>query len=139
LFQGFLAGAAVLPPCCTTPAAPSEGVRVETARVLIDLKRVPGLAMDGGSVRVADEASGLDLIVVRWGKRHFAALDRKCTHGGGPLAYKPKHRTVQCTCWGRSEFALDGRVVGGPAKRPVGTYAVRVEGGTLEIAREKKS
>jgi Rieske Fe-S protein len=139
-FQGALAMAA-LPPCCTTPPVPSAAVRIEDRRILIDLDRVPELRAAGGSARIVDETRQLNLIVVHDGKRHFAALDRPCTHGNGPVAYKPKHHTVQCTCWGRSEFALDGRVLAGPAKRPLRTYATRLDGGTLEISlpEEKRS
>jgi Rieske Fe-S protein len=49
------------------------------------------------------------------------------------VAYKPKQHTVQCTCWGRSEFALDGRVTGGPAKKPLRTHEVTLSGETLVI------
>lgn len=132
LFHGALAVAAA-PSCCTTPEAPGEAVRIDGREVRIDLRLAPGLGADGGSARVVDTGRKLNLIVVRTGKRSYAALDRKCTHGGGPVAYKPKQHTVQCTCWGRSEFALDGRVTGGPAKKPLRTHEVTLSGETLVI------
>jgi Rieske Fe-S protein len=134
LLQGVLALAG--PPCCTAPEAPAAAVAIADGEVRIDLRRAPGLRAEGGSARVVDEGRRIDVIVVRTGKRRYAALDRKCTHGGGPVAYKPKQRTVQCTCWGRSEFALDGRVAGGPAKRPLRSHAVALAGDTLIIRME---
>jgi thiosulfate dehydrogenase [quinone] large subunit len=79
------------------------------------------------------------VIVVHPGRRRYAALEPLCTHAQGPVAYKPKHGTLQCTCWGRSEFALDGRVVGGPARRPLRRYPVTLAGDTLTIQLEPEA
>ncbi len=57
------------------------------------------------------------------------ALDNRCPHTGGPLALgRVEQGQVVCP-WHGARFALaDGRPCGGPADRPVVTYAVRQEG-----------
>lgn len=122
-----------LPPCCSTPRLAPRAFKVSGSVVVVDLGAAPELRLKGGSTRIVDEASRIDLIVVHPGSRRYAALDVACTHGTAPVAYKPKQQTVQCTCWGRSEFALDGRVIGGPAKRPLRAYPTRRSGETLTI------
>jgi Rieske Fe-S protein len=122
-----------LPPCCTTPGLAPDAVTADGSAVRIDLRRAPELRQKGGSARLTDRSRGVDLIVAHAARRRYVALDALCTHGQGPVAFKPKHRTVQCTCWGRSEFALDGRVIGGPARRPLRAYPVAIAGDTLTI------
>jgi Rieske Fe-S protein len=122
-----------LPPCCTTPRLGPAAVTIAEDAAVVRLDAAPELQQKGGSARVVDEALRIDLIVVRRGRRSYAALDTACTHGNAPVAYKPHQQTLQCTCWGRSEFALDGRVVGGPAKRPLRAYPTALSGDTLTI------
>jgi nitrite reductase (NADH) small subunit len=59
----------------------------------------------------------------------FYAIDNTCTHRGGPLGQgKVEGTTVTCP-WHGSEFdIITGRVVKGPANRPVATYPVQVTG-----------
>jgi Rieske Fe-S protein len=122
-----------LPPCCSTPRLGPAALSIGAGTAVVRLRAAPELRQQGGSARVVDEARGIDLIVVHHGRRSYSALDVACTHGSAPVAYKPRQRTVQCTCWGRSEFALDGRVLGGPAKRPLRVYPTALSGETLTI------
>jgi Rieske Fe-S protein len=131
LLQGFVAGL-----CCTSEELPQAAWSVEGARLLIDLGRAPALRKPGGAVKVIDLNRRLNLIVVHPQKNRFAALDRSCTHGGAQVAYNRHHGTVQCTSWGHSEFALDGAVLGGSAKRALRAYNVRRAGNRLEIMLE---
>jgi Rieske Fe-S protein len=122
-----------LPPCCGTPRLAPGAYRAGERTVVVDLAAAPELRQKGGSARIVDGARGIDLIVARPGRRRYAALDTACTHGSAPVAYKPKQKTMQCTCWGRSEFALDGRVLGGPAKRALRVYPTALSGQMLTI------
>jgi nitrite reductase/ring-hydroxylating ferredoxin subunit len=95
---------------------------------LADLPEGRGTAVEIG----ADRA-----MVVRSGERVFAVADR-CTHQGaslsrGPVRITDSLATVTCPVHG-SRFRLDdGRVLRGPAARPLDTYEVRVEDGVVEL------
>jgi Rieske Fe-S protein len=125
--------------CCTTPEAPSASFRIEEGFILLDIGKVPSLGRKGGAAKVVDIDRGVNLIVVEPEKGRFAALERSCTHGGAQVVYNGLNRTVQCTSWGHAEFALDGRVLGGSAKKPLPTHEVKLEGKLLRISVEARS
>jgi Rieske Fe-S protein len=127
-----MAGAKEL--CCTTPEAPAGSFRIEGGEVLLEMKKVPSLGRKGGAVKVVDIDREVNIIVVQPERGRFAALERSCTHGGAQVVYNGVNRTVQCTSWGHSEFALDGRVLGGSARKPLAAHEVRREGGLLRIS-----
>jgi Rieske Fe-S protein len=119
--------------CCTTPELPAADFTVQGTSLVIDLKRASILAKPGGAVKVIDLQRNLNLIVAHPDSSRFAVLDRSCTHGGAQVVYNRHNRTVQCTSWGHSEFALDGAVLGGSAREPLRAYPVRRRGDLLEI------
>ncbi|MEV0706602.1 ubiquinol-cytochrome c reductase iron-sulfur subunit [Nocardia aurea] len=59
----------------------------------------------------------------------FVGLDSTCTHAGCKVT-KITDGALECVCHG-SKFGLDGSVVTGPAKRPLATKPVRVEGDSI--------
>ncbi len=132
-----MAGAKEL--CCTTPEAPAGSYRIDGGEILLEIDKVPSLGRKGGAVKVVDIDRGVNLIVVEPEKGRFAALERSCTHGGAQVVYNGVNRTVQCTSWGHSEFALDGQVLGGSAKKRLPVHEVRLEGGLLRIRLETRS
>ena len=139
LIQSSLAMAGLPPLCCTTPEIPPASFTIQGAVLTIDLNKAPDLRKSGAAVRVVDLERKVNLIVVHPTKNRFAALDRSCTHGGNQVVYNGHNQTVQCTSWGHSEFALDGTVLGGSAKRPVRAYEIRRTGDRLEIVLEAKA
>ena len=58
------------------------------------------------------------------------ALGATCTHLG--CGVRPSGDFLRCPCHG-STFALDGRVVRGPAQRPLPVYPVHITDHTVEI------
>jgi nitrite reductase/ring-hydroxylating ferredoxin subunit len=90
---------------------------------------------DGKATRVNLE--GEDVLLARDRDRVFALGDR-CSHQGaplhkGPVRFSGSLATVNCPVHG-SQFELgSGRVLRGPATRPVAAYDVRVNEGTVEI------
>jgi len=139
LIRSSLAMAGLPPLCCTTPEIPPASFTIQGAVLTIDLQRAPELRKPGAAVRVVDLERKVNLIVVHSARNRFAALDRSCTHGGAQVVYNGHNQTVQCTSWGHSEFALDGAVLGGSAKRPVRAYEIRRAGDRLEIVLEAKA
>ena len=83
------------------------------------------------------EVDGVAVMVVRSGERVFAVADR-CTHQGaslsrGPVRIKDALATVTCPAHGSGFRLDDGRVLRGPATRPVASYDVRVEDSVVEV------
>ncbi len=87
--------------------------------------------------RVSQVASGTGTVVSVEGKAiavfnlggKFYAIANECTHMGGPLGKgRVEGTTVTCP-WHGSQFDVtSGHVTKGPARRPVATYPVRVQG-----------
>jgi Rieske Fe-S protein len=125
-----------VPLCCTTEEIPSTSFTISGGSLIIDLKKTPALANPGRAVKVVDVDRKINLIVVHEKRNHFVALDRSCTHGGAQVAYNRYNGTVQCSSWGHSEFALDGTLLGGSARRPLRSYKVQHTGDQLEIMLE---
>jgi 3-phenylpropionate/trans-cinnamate dioxygenase ferredoxin subunit len=83
---------------------------------------------------VAVRVAGVPLVLVH-SAGSWHALDDECTHTGCPLSEDGElvDGVLICNCHG-AEFALDtGAVIEGPADGPLGTYAVRVCEGAVEV------
>jgi Rieske Fe-S protein len=135
----LLAIAAVPSLCCTTAPVPPDACRFEKGVLLIDLRRAPLLQSIDGSGRVVNFDLQLNLIVVNLGHGEFLAADRSCTHGGAQVVWSRHHKALQCTSWGHSEFASDGRVLGGSAREPLRVYPAALENSTLKIEPAPRS
>ena len=66
---------------------------------------------------------------------HVYAISNRCSHANGPLAEgRVEDATVTCP-WHDSQFDLaTGQPLRTPAQRPVATYLVRIEDGTVFLA-----
>lgn len=75
---------------------------------------------------------------------HYYALNNRCPHARGPLCEGTLHEnssgvTVRCP-WHEAYFSLEtGDVISGPSPRGVETFQVKVEDGTVFIARAAES
>jgi nitrite reductase/ring-hydroxylating ferredoxin subunit len=62
------------------------------------------------------------------------AFGNTCTHMGCSLAQGRLHgTTVTCPCHGSMFDVTTGSVLRGPAKEPVASYAVKVEGEGIQV------
>jgi menaquinol-cytochrome c reductase iron-sulfur subunit len=66
------------------------------------------------------------------------AFAPQCTHLGCAYHWDEKNQNFLCPCH-TSTFALDGRVLEGPAPRPLDRYESRVENGRLLLGRVIRS
>jgi nitrite reductase/ring-hydroxylating ferredoxin subunit len=68
------------------------------------------------------------------------AVSNRCTHQGAPL-YRGMVKAigttpvVTCPAHGSMFQLTDGRVVRGPAMRPIRAYEARINGGAVEVRR----
>jgi nitrite reductase/ring-hydroxylating ferredoxin subunit len=122
--------------CCQVPAGDPSAIRLEPGLIHIDLARERSLRARGGSIRIVDPVRSLEVIDVHAVHGRYAAFDRKCTHGSGPLVYVPQKNVLHCTCWGHSQFTLTGAVAAGPAKVQLRAYRTSLTGSTLTVHLE---
>lgn len=72
------------------------------------------------------------IIVVRNAQQQLVAFDSRCTHSGCDVAWDKEKNNLLCPCHA-SQFALDGTVVKGIAKKPLPTYSVQEENGQVKV------
>jgi menaquinol-cytochrome c reductase iron-sulfur subunit len=73
--------------------------------------------------------------VVRKDEDHVVAFTPQCTHLGCAYHWDEKENNFLCPCH-TSTFAIDGKVLSGPAPRPLDRYVTRIEQGKLLIGTE---
>jgi nitrite reductase/ring-hydroxylating ferredoxin subunit len=79
------------------------------------------------------DIKGKELLVVSLNNQ-FYCLNARCTHAGAPLAEGALKGEVLTCPWHGSRFNVtDGSVLGGPAKKPLGTYKTVIQGDQLFI------
>jgi menaquinol-cytochrome c reductase iron-sulfur subunit len=80
--------------------------------------------------------------IVKLSDTEVVAYSPQCTHLGCAYHFNEAKGEFICPCH-TTNFAIDGKVLNGPAPRPLDRYPVRVQGnrlliGTIEPAREGK-
>ena len=117
-----LLGAALVTACDSTIARLKGKRLVEIARA----DNVP----TGSAFRTTHGDDPLILTNDGAAIRTFVAV---CTHEGCPLGWNPRQRLIRCPCHG-SAFDVRGRVVEGPATRPLAALETFVERGRVLVA-----
>jgi Rieske Fe-S protein len=79
----------------------------------------------------ADAETGEARVLVRLSDGEFALHSAECTHRGCTVEYKPEEGHLKCPCHGSTYDPQSGALFGGPAKKPLAEFAVRVEGGRV--------
>lgn len=116
--------------CGVTPGPASEGW------VEVRLADHPALLEPGGSAVVRVPEALLDVVVLHTASGCFSTVWHICSHGDCLVAYKPEEALLECPCHG-SRFGEDGRVLRGPAARPLKTFATARVGGSVWISRAR--
>jgi quinol---cytochrome c reductase iron-sulfur subunit, bacillus type len=73
--------------------------------------------------------------VVKMDDQNIVAYHPQCTHLGCAYHWDQKENNFICPCH-TSAFSIDGKVLTGPAPRPLDRYAIRTENGKLLIGSE---
>jgi menaquinol-cytochrome c reductase iron-sulfur subunit len=74
--------------------------------------------------------------VVKHANGRFTAFSPRCTHLACAYHWEGDRKQFVCPCHG-SRFAIDGRVLAGPAPRPLDRYEVKVEGARVWLGSER--
>ncbi|MDA8171262.1 MAG: ubiquinol-cytochrome c reductase iron-sulfur subunit [Nitrospiraceae bacterium] len=77
-----------------------------------------------------------DVWVIKRSASDFTVFSPICPHLGCHYKWDPGTSHFECPCHG-SVFTMNGRVIGGPAPRPLDTLPYRIEGGTLYVKWER--
>ena len=94
--------------------------------VLYERKRVDGWQ------KVVEKSSAW---VVRTEEHNVVAYKPACTHLACPYHWEHQANKFVCPCHG-SEFSLDGKVLTGPAPRPLDRFLTKVVDGRVMIGSE---
>jgi len=60
------------------------------------------------------------------------AVNPTCTHNGCTVKWEKSEKLFDCPCH-KADFALDGKVLKGPAKKPLATYQAQIEGNSVVV------
>jgi nitrite reductase/ring-hydroxylating ferredoxin subunit len=79
------------------------------------------------------QVSGKEILIAKAGGR-FHALGNQCTHQGCRLSNgRIWDGRIRCPCHGSLFDPATGRVLQGPAERPVPVYHIKVENGQIWV------
>jgi len=70
--------------------------------------------------------------VVKEPDNKIVAFGPQCTHLGCAVHWEASSKQFACPCH-NSYFALDGKVTGGPAPRPLDQYVTKIESNRLQV------
>jgi len=70
--------------------------------------------------------------VVKRSDTQVVAFAPQCTHLGCAYHWDESNHNFLCPCH-TSTFSIDGKVLSGPAPRPLDRYAVKIDGSTLQL------
>jgi cytochrome b6-f complex iron-sulfur subunit len=73
------------------------------------------------------------VLVIGTSKTNVVAVNPTCTHKGCTVEWKGDGKKLQCPCHG-SEFESDGKVLKGPAKKSLQTYAAKIDGNSVVVS-----
>jgi cytochrome b6-f complex iron-sulfur subunit len=112
-------GLALLP---TLAVAAEQGqVKDKDKEVVVPLPDSSAHKKVGGSVIV--ETPDDKIIIAHTGDATYVACSAICTHRGCLVEYQSESQQFFCPCH-QSRFALDGKVLRGPARKPLREYSV---------------
>lgn len=74
--------------------------------------------------------------VIKHSADQFTVFSPICTHLGCHFKWNAQSRHFECPCHG-SVFTIDGKVVGGPAPRPLDALPHKIENGKLYVEWER--
>ncbi len=112
-------------------ALAEDGQKIEVNKLLISAK--PGIPIP---VKGLPDNS-VDYLIIKEGPQIAEyAINPICTHLGCTVKWKLEENCFVCPCHG-SEYDAQGRVIHGPAKRPLGLITVVVKQNQVRLVADK--
>jgi cytochrome b6-f complex iron-sulfur subunit len=134
--RDFLYATAAVAACAGCSLVGSRSADVETesvsGEVKLTLAQSSELLKAEGSVLVGVKGTGRKILVISSRDGRLHAISAVCTHMGCAVTYDKKAGRVVCPCHG-SQFTVDGANLKGPASRPLDSYDVRNDNGSVVI------
>ena len=118
---GVLAGVPLATLLAGCAGLVARTVPVRAGRLELALVHFPELAEAGGSAKVLPEGSETPVYVLATAPGTWVALSPICTHLGCTVEIQANR--IVCPCHG-STYDREGRVLQGPAERPLARFAV---------------
>jgi cytochrome b6-f complex iron-sulfur subunit len=97
----------------------------------IPLEKAPKLKKVGGWTVL--KVDGDSILFVRDAGESVRAMSSVCTHRQCQVSYNPGSKRVECGCHG-SVYDLTGKVLKGPALKPLKSYTAKLSGGSVIVA-----
>ena len=72
------------------------------------------------------------VLVVRTPEKKLIAVNPTCTHAGCTVDWTGSSGKFACPCH-QSEFGIDGKVLKGPANKPLKTYQAKLQGTSVLV------
>jgi len=91
-------------------------------------------AVDGWKVSSEEQTAW----VVKLSDQHIVAFGPQCTHLGCAYHWEERSSEFLCPCHS-SVFSVDGKVISGPAPRPLDRYDTKIENGKLLLGALRES
>ena len=117
---------------CTGAVNPTSSNPNATIAIDITRPENKALAAVGGTIAIkGNELDSSGMLIERTGDNTVAAFSRTCTHRGCTLP-NFSNGISSCPCHG-SQFNTSGKVVKGPASRPLKRYNASITGNIITI------
>lgn len=118
---------------CTDDGPPIVDLPPVTGKnIVVPLAQFAALANVGGSILGQSAGYPDPIVIAHVHDNQFVAADAVCTHMHCFVGYNALNLTYDCPCHG-STYEVDGRVIGGPAPRPLTTFTVQSDGTNVTI------
>jgi Rieske Fe-S protein len=130
---GVAAAAAVMPACGQSGSDLAPAVTSTCgSNICIDLTDAKNQALTAPGGALLVDTSKDTIMIIRTSATDVVALSAICTHSGCSMNFLPSQQLLDCPCHG-SQFAEDGSVVKGPARRPLKVYSAMFDAGANQI------
>jgi cytochrome b6-f complex iron-sulfur subunit len=105
---------------------------VDGGKITIAVVDHPALGAVGGTLAARPVGFSDTLLIARIGPDAVTVVSAICTHDAGQVGLPPMGDRLRCP-WHGSEYDYEGRVLRGPATRPLRRYPVTFDGATIVI------
>jgi Rieske Fe-S protein len=106
------------------------GRAARAGKVAIPLERVKRLKRVGGSLTV--RLKGREVLLARHAEDGISAVSPICSHEKCTVAYRRAVTRFECPCHG-SFFDVEGKVLNGPATKPLNTWPAWLDKGRIIV------